>query len=203
MISGEQKETARVEAFSDGVFAIAITLLVLDLKLPHYDSTKELWKELLRQWPTFVAFLNSFVTILIIWMNHHNLFNNIRRTNSVFMLANGLLLLTVTYLPFPTSLVADYYGHSGETLAAALYSGTFFVMACAFNVIWRYASYNHRLLSREVTVEQIQSINRQYLLGPTVYGLALVLAFVNVTMSLLLTVLLAIFYGVTASTSRT
>jgi uncharacterized membrane protein len=201
MTPGEQKETARVEAFSDGVFAIAITLLVLDLKLPQHDSTKDLWEELLRQWPTFVAFLNSFVTILIIWVNHHNLFNNIRRTNNVFMLANGLLLLTVTYLPFPTSLVADYYGHSGEVVAAAQYCGTFFVMACAFNLIWRYASYHHRLLSREVTVEQIQSINRQYLLGPTVYGLALVLAFVNVTMSLLLTVLLAAFYGVTASTS--
>ena len=119
MIS-EQKETGRVEAFSDGVFAIAITLLVLDLKLPHIDGATNLSGELLRQWPTFVAFLNSFVTILIIWMNHHNLFNNIQRTDNTFMLLNGGLLLCVTFLPFPTSLVADYFGHAGDMTAAAL-----------------------------------------------------------------------------------
>ena len=202
MAAIEQKETVRVEAFSDGVFAIAITLLVLDLKLPQGAGPADLSGELLRQWPTFVAFLNTFATILIIWINHHNLFNNIRRTNNVFMLLNGLLLLCVTFLPFPTSLVADYYGHAGDTTAAALYAGTFLVMACAFNVLWRYASNKHRLIAREITVEDIQSINRQYLLGPTVYGLAFVLAFINVTSSLLLTIVLAIFYGVTASTSR-
>ncbi len=198
----EQKETARVEAFSDGVFAIAITLLVLDLKLPQGAGEADLSGELLRQWPTFVAFLNTFATILIIWINHHNLFTNIRRTNNVFMLVNGLLLLCVTFLPFPTSLVADYYGHTGETTAAVLYAGTFFVMACAFNGLWRYASHKHRLIAREIPVMDIRSINKQYLMGPTVYGLAVVLAFINVTSSLLLTIVLAIFYAVTASTSR-
>lgn len=202
MITSEQKQTGRVEAFSDGVFAIAITLLVLDLKLPHTEGAENLTQELFRQWPTFVAFLNSFVTILIIWINHHNLFSNIRRTNNLFMLLNGLLLLCVTFLPFPTSLAADYYGHEGSVTAAALYAGTFFVMACAFNLLWRYASHGHRLISREVTTEQIQGINRQYLLGPTVYGLAVVFAFVHVTISLLITIVLAIFYAVTASTSK-
>ena len=190
-----------MEAFSDGVFAIAITLLVLDLKLPQ-GVTADLPGELLKQWPTFVAFLNTFATILIIWINHHNLFNNIHRTNNVFMLLNGLLLLCVTFLPFPTSLVADYYGHTGDTTAAALYAGTFFVMSLAFNSLWRYASYRHRLISKETTTETVEGINRQYLLGPTVYGLALLLAFVQVTASLLLTIVLAIFYAVTASTSR-
>ena len=201
MIS-EQKETGRVEAFSDGVFAIAITLLVLDLKLPHIDGATNLSGELLRQRPTFVAFLNSFVTILIIWMNHHNLFNNIKRTDNTFMLLNGGLLLCVTFLPFPTSLVADYFGHAGDMTAAALYSGTFFVMSCAFNAIWRYASHRHRLLNGEVTADHVRGINRQYLFGPTVYGLSVVVAFVNVTLALLMTIVLAIFYAVTASTSR-
>jgi len=111
-------------------------------------------------------------------------------------------LLCVTFLPFPTSLVADYYGRAGETTAAALYAGTFTIMACAFNLLWRYASHRHRLIGREIREDDIRSISRQYLLGPTVYGLAFVLAFVNVTMSLLITLFLAIFYGVTASTSR-
>ena len=198
----EQKETGRVEAFSDGVFAIAITLLVLNLKFPSTGEPGDLSGELSRQWPAFVAFLNSFVTILIIWMNHHNLFNNIRRTNNVFMMVNGALLLTVTFLPFPTWLVAEYFGHPGENTAASLYAGTFFVMACSFNFLWRYASYQHRLIGREITTEQIEGINRQYLAGPTLYGLAFLFAFIDVGLSLLLTILLALFYAVTASISR-
>lgn len=196
-----EKETGRVEAFSDGVFAIAITLLVLDLKLPHGGS-KDLLSTLLEQWPAFVAFLNSFGTILIIWMNHHNLFTHITRINNLFILFNGLLLLCVTFLPFPTSLVAEYFGHPGEVTAGALYSGTFLVMAVAFNLLWRYASYNHRLLSKIVTAAQVESINRQYLVGPTFYGLAFILSFVDVTTSLLLTIALAVFYAITASMSR-
>jgi hypothetical protein len=110
----EQKETGRVEAFSDGVFAIAITLLVLDLKFPGNGEHGDLPAELSRQWPAFVAFLNSFVTILIIWMNHHNLFNNIRRTNNVFMLVNG----RPSYCDDPSlSNVArgEYFGHPVKT----------------------------------------------------------------------------------------
>ncbi len=202
MASSEQKETGRVEAFSDGVFAIAITLLVLDLKTPHSDGSDDLSANLLGQWPAFVAFLNSFATILVIWMNHHNLFTNIRRTNNPFMLLNGLLLLCVTFLPFPTFLVAQYYGHTGENTAAALYAGTFFVMACSFNMLWRYAAHDHRLIGMDVTAEEIRGINRQYLFGPAVYGLALILSSIQAAISLLLTVALAVFYAITASTSR-
>jgi uncharacterized membrane protein len=198
----DQKETGRIEAFSDGVIAIAITLLVLDLKVPHVGESENLFSMLLKQWSQFVAFLNSFITILIIWINHHNLFNHIRRTNNLFMLFNGILLLTITFLPFPTSLVADYFGQASETTAAALYGGTFFVMSLAFNALWRYASYNHRLLHRNVTEEQVHTINKQYLIGPTFYGLSFLLAFVNVTASLALTVALALFYAVTASMSQ-
>ena len=198
----ETKETARVEAFSDGVFAIAITLLVLDLKVPHSNGTQELTSLLLGQWPSFVAFFNSFLTILIIWINHHNLFNHIIRTNNVFMLWNGMLLLCATFVPFPTSLAAEYYGHAGDVLATAIYTGTFFVMSIAFNGVWRYASYNHRLLSRSVTAEQVESINRQYLAGPSMYGVSFALSFVNVTAALGLTSAMAVFYAITASTSK-
>jgi len=196
-----EKETGRVEAFSDGVFAIAITLLVIDLKIPHPSDSDTLASNLFGQWPMFVAFLNSFVTILIIWMNHHNLFGHISRINPLFMLLNGLLLLCVTFLPFPTSLVAEYYGHSGQGSAAILYSGTFLLMAFAFNLLWRYASHKHRLLGKNITAAQVRSINRQYIVGPVFYGLAFILAFVQVTTSLLLIIALAIFYAVTASRS--
>ncbi len=196
-----EKETGRIEAFSDGVFAIAITLLVLDLKVPSGTGPEALSTTLLQQWPAFLAFLTSFARILIIWMNHHNLFGHITKTNPISMLLNGLLLLCVTFLPFPTSLVAEYYGHPGQNTAAILYSGTFLMMAFASNLHWRYASHRHRLLGKSITAEQVRTINRQYLVGPIFYGVAFGLAFVSVPASLMLIIAMAIFYAITASRS--
>src|SRR5207244_3471037 len=121
-----QKETARVEAFSDGVFAIAITLLVLDLKVPRaHPPDENLLAYLLSQWPTYAAFLSSFTTIGIMWLNHHRLFNLIGRVDTPLMIYNGLLLLGVTLTPWPTALVAEYHGRPGEMLAALVYTGLF------------------------------------------------------------------------------
>src|SRR5258707_7291898 len=108
-----EKETARVEAFSDGVFAIAITLLVLDLKVPRDVPADHLAAELLRSWPSYGAFLVSFATIGIMWLNHHRLFTLIHRVDHALLVLNGLLLLTVTVVPFPTSLLAAYLGRDG------------------------------------------------------------------------------------------
>src|SRR3954466_11846030 len=111
----DEKETGRVEAFSDGVFAIAITLLVLDLKVPpDAGSNAELWAALVGQWPIYFAFLSSFLVILIMWINHHRLFTHIRRTDNVLMMLNGLLLLGITVVPFPTRLLAEYFQHEGR-----------------------------------------------------------------------------------------
>src|SRR3954447_20216694 len=101
----ESKETARVEAFSDGVFAIAITLLVLDLRLPPGEgegSEREFFEALVRLWPQYVAFLISFAFIGIMWMNHHRLFTYITKSDTTLMILNLLLLLGVTVVPFPT-----------------------------------------------------------------------------------------------------
>jgi uncharacterized membrane protein len=197
-----EKETGRIEAFSDGVFAIAITLLVIDLKVSPPSGSEGLVYKLLEEWPRFLAFLTSFATILILWVNHHNLFNHIARSNTLFMFLNGSLLLCVTFMPFPTSLVAEYMGDTGETTAMVLYAGTMLAMAFAYNILWRYASHKHRLLSRAVSAPQVKSINRQYLVGPVFYGLAFLLAFFSVTASLFLIIALALFFAVTASVSR-
>src|ERR1700761_2124359 len=97
----DEKETGRTEAFSDGIFAIAITLLILNLKVPVADQIRAqhitLWDALLREWPTYFSYLNSFLTILIMWINHHKLFQQIRRTDHVFLLLNGVLLMGVTF----------------------------------------------------------------------------------------------------------
>jgi uncharacterized membrane protein len=201
-----EKETGRVEAFSDGVFAIAMTLLVLDLKVPRASelaSPAALLPALSRQWPTFAAYLTSFATILVMWVNHHKLFNLIRRTNGAFLFLNGLLLLFVTFVPFPTALVSEYLRRPEARTAAAIYSGTYVALAIAFNLLWRYASGRMRLLDSRTTRAQVEEINRHYAFGPALYFTAFVLAFWSVAASLCLCLGLAAFFALTASLERT
>ena len=109
----EEKETGRLEAFSDGVFAIAITLLVLELKVPDLNiagtSPLTLGKALLQQWPSYVGLVTSFFTILIMWVHHHAILRNVCRTDARLHFANGCLLLGVTFVPYPTSVLASYW----------------------------------------------------------------------------------------------
>src|SRR3989440_3514412 len=135
----EEKETVRMEAFSDGVFAFAITLLALNLRDPS-GSGVSLSEGLIKEWPAFFAFVTSFVTVLIMWMNHHNMFNYIRKIDRRLMLLNGLLLLFVVLTVFTTSLVAAHIqlGDAGDAgVAAAAYSATFFAVSLVWNGLWR------------------------------------------------------------------
>jgi uncharacterized membrane protein len=207
----DQKETGRLEAFSDGVFAIAITLLVLDFKVPKPADLRAgpgplgahgLLAALLTQWPTLLAYLTSFLSILVMWVNHHLLFGLIRRTDHLFLYLNGLLLLFVTFVPFPTALVAAYLEHPGATAAAALYSATYLCIAIVYNLLWRHASRDRRLLDSAASATAIDEIDRSYRFGPPLYALAFVLAFVQLTASLVTCLALAVFFSVTGSRSR-
>src|SRR5205823_8450239 len=100
--------TARVEAFSDGVFAIAITLLILEIRVPPAGGAGGLWAGLLALWPSYVAFLVSFFVVLVMWVNHHELMRLVRVVTYPLLFANGLLLLTVTFVPFPTAVLAQH-----------------------------------------------------------------------------------------------
>src|SRR5438105_9560046 len=125
-----------------------MTLLVLDLKVPHaVTGGDSLASGLARQWPAYLAFITSFATILIMWINHHRMFHLIGHADDRLLLYNGALLLGVTAVPFPTALVAEYLGHPGERLAAAVYNGTFIVIAVFFNLLWHGAA--RRLLRRD------------------------------------------------------
>jgi len=114
-----EKETARIEAFSDGVFAIAITLLILEIKIPGV-GTGDLSRQLLRQWPSYIAFVISFAFIGIMWINHHRLFTHIKRSNNALLFLNLLLLLGVCAVPFPTAVLAQHFGQSEQRTAAIL-----------------------------------------------------------------------------------
>ena len=179
-----RKETGRIEAFSDGVFAVAITLLVFNLKVPQIstegtNSVTDLGKALYQQWPSYLAFVTSFATILIMWVSHHSIFKMVYKSDSPFLFANGLLLMLVTVVPFPTSLVSEYLTTPAAATACAVYAGLFVLINIAYNLLWWTASHNRSLLNPEVTPAQVKIHARSIYLGFPIYLLATLLAFLN------------------------
>ncbi|MBI3660501.1 DUF1211 domain-containing protein [Candidatus Acetothermia bacterium] len=199
----DEKETSRIEAFSDGVFAIAITLLVLDIKVPH-DLTEEagLAQALLHLWPAYLAFVISFAFIGIMWINHHKLFRLIRRSDHGLLLLNTLLLMGITFVPFPTSLLAENLQHPDQRLAAMVYSGIYEMIAIFFNVLWWYASYKNRLLSKNADPRAVRAITWSYACGPLFYLVAFGLAFISAIASLVFNVALAVFFALPLGLQR-
>jgi len=195
MVNNGTKETGRVEAFSDGVFAIAITLLVLEIHVPPlvkgHNAAGTVWQ----QWPSFAGYAVSFLTILVMWMNHHTLFEMIHRIDRPFLFLNGILLMLITFINYPTALLAAYLQQpEGETFAALFYNGTFVAIALFFNILWFYASSNARLLSSSTSPSRVRSITIQYRLGPIAYLVAFLLAFVSAPASLITDLLIISFF---------
>jgi uncharacterized membrane protein len=193
----EEKETGRVEAFSDGVIAIAVTLLILEIKVPTPDATVGvgLLSRLLALWPSFLAFVMSFATILVMWVNHHRIFRLVRTTDYPFLFWNGFLLLMITFVPFPTAVLAQHLTGPDARTATALYAGTFLVIALAFDAVWRYLRTHPRLLLTSADREEIARITAQYRFGAPLYALALVLSFVSVALAVATCLALAIFFA--------
>lgn len=197
-VNARERETERLEAFSDGVFAFAITLLVLNL----YDPTtrgSSLLQGLLNEWPTFFAFASTFIGVLVMWINHHNMFNYIKRLSREFMLLNGLLLLFVVLTPFTTLLVSEHLLHSDASIAASMYCGSFFALAIVWNITWHNASHHHNLINEDTPQSQIKRITREYSVAPIVYGLSIIVAFVIPIAGVVLIFAMAVYFGITVT----
>ncbi|MBV9669566.1 MAG: DUF1211 domain-containing protein, partial [Acidobacteriales bacterium] len=182
----------RIEAFSDGVYAIAITLLILEIKIPSRGAGP-LGTLLLRQWPQFFAYVLSFAFIGIMWINHHRLFGHIRKADNGLMLYNLLLLFGVCAVPFPTALLAQFLETPDRKVAALIFNGTYVVIAVFFNALWHHAL-RRGLLDRE-THDQAEGITRQYAYGPVMYVVVAVIGWFSVAASLVLQVVLALFFA--------
>jgi uncharacterized membrane protein len=189
-------ETGRVEAFSDGVFAIAITLLILEIRLPH--ETPDLGRALLYLWPSYLAFFASFATIGVMWLNHHRLFTLIHRIDDGLIGLNLVLLLGITWVPFPTAVLAEHLRNPEQRVAGMLYGGTFFVIAIVFNVLWRYA------VAKKLVVEHIDvvAITRQYAIGPIAYLVVAIIGAVNGMACLIASAALAAYFALPPSLWR-
>jgi uncharacterized membrane protein len=195
----EEKDTGRIEAFSDGVFAIAITLLALELKIPHSveGGAEGLVRALVNQWPSYLSFITSFCSILIMWGNHHEVFRLVRKTNTGFMLANGFLLMLVTVVPFTTALISDYLNKAGAVVACTVYGGVFVLISIAYNLLW-YAAIKDRALLRSGVPEQtIRKFTRNYRLGFPLYLLATAAAFVSPFVTIGICTALWVFWAFT------
>jgi uncharacterized membrane protein len=185
--------TTRLETFSDGVFAIAATLLVLEFSVDAASGPR-LGSALLHLWPSYLAYATSFLTIGIIWINHHYCVVNLERADRVLMFLNLLLLLVVGFLPFPTKLVAQYLQKPGEQAAVLAYCATFVVMSIVYNIWWRYASYERRLIRDDVPDSAVRAISRAFNPGVPMYAIVFLIAFVSPLASVILTFAIAAFY---------
>jgi uncharacterized membrane protein len=187
----------RLEAFSDGVFAIAITLLVLDIHVPEPDSTADLADALGNQWPSYAAYIVSFLTIGIIWINHHAMIRRLRAIDHGIMTWNLLLLLCVGVLPFTTALMAAYLKEAeGEHLAAAIYSGSFLVMSLVFAATNRHILFTKtHMLANEMPERDRRGILVRGVAGIVPYFLATVLAVLSPFVTLAICAAVAGFYA--------
>ena len=189
-MSKDQRETGRTEAFSDGVIAFAITLLVLNLKDPLLDPTfhGSLFQGLLTQWPAFFAFVTSFATILIMWVNHHNMFTYIKRVDTTLLFLNGLLLFFIVLTAFTTLLVANHVETSDGSTAVAIYTAN----AVILGLVWSTISY----YCARTGLVPVAPGGIRYLIGPVPYAIAFALSFVNAFLGLAAVLVIAGFWTI-------
>jgi uncharacterized membrane protein len=192
-------ETNRVEAFSDGVFAIAITLLILAVGIEQGIAKGDVKHQLLHElWPAYLAYAVSFLTIGIMWVNHHTIFRHFARVDRPLLLLNILLLMCVSFTPFPTRVVAQHAKSGADREAAALLYGlTMTLTAICFISVWIYGS--RRLLRPDADMREVSGITRSYLPGAPMYALATVIAFFSPLASLIIFGALAVFYAISSS----
>jgi uncharacterized membrane protein len=189
----------RLEAFSDGVFAVAITLLVLEIKVPEVEGGR-LAHALGEQWPSYASYVVSFFVIGVIWMNHHAVFAHLGRADRRLMAQNLFLLLWIVLIPWSTDLMATYMreGGEGERVAALVYAGTMALMGISFGALWTYASRDRRLLGVDLSDDEIRRRTFRFTIGAPLYVLALLVALFSAPACLVIIAALGIYYALPA-----
>jgi uncharacterized membrane protein len=189
----------RLEAFSDGVFAVAITLLVLEISIPTGD---DLWHKLGDEWPSFASFFVSFWVIGIIWVNHHGVIDHLKRADRGVLYLNLLVLMSVVLIPFATALMAENLHEEGdEHVAAAVYAASFVLMAISFGVLWEYITRHREKLGVELTDEEVRRRSLSFQIGNPFYAIAVIVAFISPAAVLVIIGALAVYYMVSGMRS--
>jgi uncharacterized membrane protein len=169
-----ENPTARLEAFSDGVFSIAITVLVFNIQVPrNLPPDKTLITALLELWPSYVGYLPGFFLIGIMWINHHNLFKLVGKSTHMLMVFNGLLLLSIALVPFTSALLAEYIQTPEAAVATLVFNGLGFFVAVFYNLLWWYISHKRRVIHPDVDQKVVDAISSNYRFGPVFYLIAM------------------------------
>jgi uncharacterized membrane protein len=191
------KENSRIEAFSDGVFAIAITLLVLELKVPpvaSIHSVSDLWNGLINLWPSYFAFTLSFGILLVSWVNHHYLFNILDKSSRPFLYANGFLLFTITFMPFPTALLAQYITTDYAKPAIAFYCFGGVVNSLGWNLLLHTLYKPEKLIVSEESIKIVDTIKHSTQIGFVIYSITTIMSFWFPVIALIINLLLWIVW---------
>ncbi|HEY2578874.1 MAG TPA: TMEM175 family protein [Streptosporangiaceae bacterium] len=186
---------SRLESFSDGIFAFAITLLVLTIAQP--DDYKNLTHQLASRWPSLMAYVISFVVIGIMWLNHHSLFRHFEHVDRGLIYINMLLLMTITFLPYPTGVLGQALARGeGAQTAAVVYAVTMAVNSWAWSALWLYGSHKRRLLHESFPEGERATATVMFTIGMVAYTLAVGVAFVNAYAFLVLQGVFALYYAI-------
>ena len=192
----------RLETFSDGVFAIAITLLVLTISQPSQYAN--LAHELRRRWPSLAAYVVSFVVIGIMWLNHHTVFSHLERIDRGLFYLNLVLLMTIVFIPYPTGVLGEALRqHRGAKTAAVFYTAVMAINACVWAALWLYASVGRRLLRPAFPEDQRTMATVLFIAGAFVYSASIGVAFVNAYLCLAVQGALALYYALDPIARRT
>jgi len=192
--AGGVLSTNRIEAFSDGVFAVAITLLVLNLQVPQITSSlvsRDLVSRLGELWPKFLSYALSFVIVGIYWVAHHNTFHYIKRSDRTLLWLNILMMMCIVFIPFPTALLGQY---PDQQISVIIYGGTLVITGLVLQLLWWYATSNYRLVGREIDLQLVQRAARRNLTAPCIYLLAIGISRFSVPTSLVLFILVPVYY---------
>lgn len=191
-----QKETVRVETFSDGVFCIAITLLSIEIgvEVASNATNGALFHSLLEKWPICLAYVISFVNVLLAWIGHHGVFKYIRNTDNAVMMSNGLLLMLVALVPFPTKTLGLFLLTSALKTAVVFYTGYFVLISVAFRLLWHTILRNKALWVQGLTAAQIKITTRNENLGLICNTAIMFVAFLNPWLALVLSFIMWIYW---------
>ena len=191
-----QKETLRIETFSDGVFCIAVTLLSIEIGVElHGEVTNGgLTHALLAKWPICLAYVISFVNVLLAWIGHHGLFKMFRRSDNSIMITNGLLLMLVALVPFPTKTLGLFLLTNALQTAVIFYTGYFVLISLAFRLLWFAANRKKDLLVHDITEEQIRRTTKNENIGLICNSIIFAVAFINPWAALVLSFVMWVYW---------
>jgi uncharacterized membrane protein len=195
-------ETGRLETFADGVFAIAATLLILNVDTYGRSGNPDgvgLAHHLASGWPAYIAYVVSFLTIGIIWVNHHAVMNQIARADRTFLMLTVGFLMVVAFIPFPTGLVAEHVSDAGGRAATVTYGITLTLLAVMFNAIWFYAARGRRLLRDDADEKVVRGISKTFVFGPWIYLGATVVSAIDPAAGAIAFMLFALFWVIESS----